>query len=83
MNVSVAQAKNQLPKLIRAFEQGETVVITRNGKPVAQLAPPPPERRKVRFDTMGAAFTSSLVGTIRSLSINLGPETLERLPAGH
>lgn len=52
MEVSVAQAKNQLPKLIRAFEQGERVVITRNGKPVAQLAPPPPKRRKVRFDTM-------------------------------
>ncbi len=52
MDVSVAQAKNQLPKLIRAFEQGERIVITRNGKPVAQLGPPPPQRRKVRFDTM-------------------------------
>ena len=52
MDVSVAQAKNQLPKLIRAFEQGERVVVTRNGKPVAQLAPSPPKRRKVRFDTM-------------------------------
>ena len=35
MDVSVAEAKNRLPKLIRAVEQGEAVVITRNGKPVA------------------------------------------------
>jgi antitoxin (DNA-binding transcriptional repressor) of toxin-antitoxin stability system len=29
-----------------------TDVITRNGKPVAQLAPPPPERRKAQFGGM-------------------------------
>jgi antitoxin (DNA-binding transcriptional repressor) of toxin-antitoxin stability system len=32
--------------LIRAVEEGEEVVITRHGKPVAQLAAPPPERRQ-------------------------------------
>ena len=52
MDVSVAEAKNRLPELIRAFEAGESVVITRHGKPVAQLAPPPPERRKVIFGAM-------------------------------
>lgn len=52
MDVSIAEAKNNLPKLIRAVEDGQQVVITRHGKPVAQLAPPPPPRRKVRFDTM-------------------------------
>lgn len=52
MDVSIAEAKNRLPKLIRAVENGEQVVITRHGKPVAQLAPPPPTRRQVRFDTM-------------------------------
>jgi antitoxin (DNA-binding transcriptional repressor) of toxin-antitoxin stability system len=52
MDVSVAEAKNHLPRLIRAFEQGEPVVITRNGKPVAQLARPPATRREVRFGTM-------------------------------
>ena len=46
MDVSVAEAKNRLPELIRAVEHGEDVVITRHGKPVAQLAPPPPERRR-------------------------------------
>jgi prevent-host-death family protein len=52
MDVSIAEAKNRLPQLVRAFEEGESVVITRNGKPVAQLAPPPPKRRKVRFGSM-------------------------------
>jgi prevent-host-death family protein len=52
MDVSIAEAKNRLPELIRAVEDGERVVITRHGKPVAQLAPPPPERRKVRLGGM-------------------------------
>jgi len=50
MDVSVAEAKNRLTRWIRAVEQGESVVITRNGKPVAQLAPAPSHKRSVRFD---------------------------------
>jgi prevent-host-death family protein len=52
MDINIAEAKNQLTRLIRAVEAGESIVITRNGKPVAQIAPPPPERRKVRFGSM-------------------------------
>jgi prevent-host-death family protein len=52
MNVSTAEAKNRLPELIRAMQNGEKVVITRHGQPVAQLAPPPPEARKVIFGGM-------------------------------
>lgn len=52
MDVSVAEAKNRLPELIRAVEAGESVVITRNGKPVAQLTPPPLERRTIKLDSM-------------------------------
>ena len=52
MDVSIAEAKNRLPELIRAVENGEKVVITRHGKPVAQIAPPPPDRRKVRLGGM-------------------------------
>jgi prevent-host-death family protein len=46
MEVSTAEAKNRLSELIRAVEGGEQVVITRHGRPVAQLGPPPAERRK-------------------------------------
>lgn len=36
---SVAEAKNNLPSLIAKAEAGEEVVITRHGKPVAELRP--------------------------------------------
>jgi antitoxin (DNA-binding transcriptional repressor) of toxin-antitoxin stability system len=52
MDVSIVEAKNRLPELIRAVENGEKVIITRHGKPAAQLARPPAERRKVRFGGM-------------------------------
>lgn len=52
MDVSVADAKNRLPALIRAMEDGETIVITRHGRPVAQLAPPPRDRRRVVLGAM-------------------------------
>jgi antitoxin (DNA-binding transcriptional repressor) of toxin-antitoxin stability system len=38
--------------MIRAVEAGERVIITRHGKPVAQISPPPPERRQVRLGGM-------------------------------
>jgi prevent-host-death family protein len=37
--VSAYEAKTHLPRLLRAAERGETVIITRHGKPVAKLAP--------------------------------------------
>ena len=52
MEVSIAEAKNRLTELIRAVEAGEEIVITRHGKPVAQLTPPSPARRPVRLGGM-------------------------------
>ena len=52
MEISTAEARNRFTELLRFVEDGEPVVITRHGRPVAQLAPPPVERRKVRFDGM-------------------------------
>jgi len=52
MEVSDEEAKNRLPDLIRAVEDGEQVVIIRDVRPVAQIAPPPPERRKPVLDGM-------------------------------
>ena len=44
--VSAYEAKTHLPRLIRAVEQGETVIITRHGRPVAKLAPVGDQRRE-------------------------------------
>ena len=52
MDFSIAEAKNRLPELIRAMEQGKEIIITRHGKPVAQLMPAPTNRRQVRLGGM-------------------------------
>jgi prevent-host-death family protein len=36
---SIAEARNHLPRLIKAAAEGEEVVITRHGRPVAELKP--------------------------------------------
>ena len=53
MDISTAEAKNRFTELIRVVADGEPVVITRHGRPVAQLGPPPPQvRRKARLGGM-------------------------------
>lgn len=53
MDVTTGDAKNRLSELIRRAEQdGETIVITRHGKPVAQIVPPPAPRKRVRLGEM-------------------------------
>ena len=47
ITVGVYEARTHLAKLIRAVERGETVLITRHGKPVAQFAPIKDERARV------------------------------------
>lgn len=74
MDVSVAEAKNQLSQLVRAVESGETVVITRNGRAVAQLVPAPAKRRKARLGGMR--------GRIRFLSGWDAPVDIDRFLNG-
>ena len=45
--VNIHEAKTQLSKLIALSEQGETVIISRNGTPVVQLVPAPSARKPV------------------------------------
>jgi prevent-host-death family protein len=46
---SVAEAKNQLSRLIDRALEGEPVVITRHGHPVVEIKPlKPPRRRTAR-----------------------------------
>ncbi len=52
MKVSVADAKNKLPELIKAVEDGEPVTICRRGVPVVDIVrtkKPAPQKR-----TLGA-----------------------------
>lgn len=72
VTVGAYEAKTHLSKLLAAVEQGETIVITRHGKEIAHLTPPP---RRVRS-------VSEALDELRELSkgITLGPDvTLEEL----
>ena len=50
--VSVAEAKAHLSDLISRAAEGETVNITRRGKPVAQLVPAQKQPKKVDVDML-------------------------------
>lgn len=53
MKVSVADAKNKLPELIKAVEDGESVTICRRGVPVVDLVrTQKPKRQKPKFGTL-------------------------------
>jgi prevent-host-death family protein len=57
MQVNVHEAKSQLSRLLELVEEGETVVIARHGRPVAELVP---ARRKGGFP-FGVARSEPLV----------------------
>ena len=46
--IGVYEAKTQLPRLLDEVERGESVTITRHGRPVARLVPIRGRRRSVR-----------------------------------
>lgn len=49
--VSIKDAKNRLTELARQVEKGETIVVTRNGKPVFDLVPHQ-SKRGLRLDAV-------------------------------
>jgi prevent-host-death family protein len=63
MRVSVAEAKNKLPELIRAAENGEPITICRRGEPVVDL---------VR--TRKSATKKRVLGTLRGKIIEIDPD---------
>jgi prevent-host-death family protein len=52
MKVNVAFAKNKLPELIKAVEDGESVTICRRGKPVVDLIRTAKASRRPKFGTL-------------------------------
>jgi prevent-host-death family protein len=53
MKVSVAEAKNTLPKLIKAVEDGESVTIYRHGTPVVDIVRTTrADHEKPKFETL-------------------------------
>jgi antitoxin (DNA-binding transcriptional repressor) of toxin-antitoxin stability system len=60
MQLSIREAKARLSEAIVAMESGEQVILTRNGRVVAEISPPPPETKKGNI--LAALRRSPLVG---------------------
>ena len=57
MNVSVRDLRNEGGRVLDRVERGETVTITRNGRPVAELRPlPRPARSLADLDRLFAGL---------------------------
>lgn len=57
MKISVAEAKNKLPELIKAVENGDSVTICRHGKPVVDIVrTTKPEKEKPKLGTLKGKF---------------------------
>ncbi|WP_375395675.1 type II toxin-antitoxin system Phd/YefM family antitoxin [uncultured Sphingomonas sp.] len=59
VTVALADAKARLSELIGRVEAGETVSITRRGKPVARLVKETSVRKPIDFDAMRRAQAMS------------------------
>jgi prevent-host-death family protein len=44
--ITVREANQNFSQVIAAAERGETIVVTKNGKPVAKITPQPEDRTK-------------------------------------
>jgi prevent-host-death family protein len=52
MQVNMHEAKTNLSSLAERASKGERVIIARAGKPLVELVPVRPERRKIKFGTL-------------------------------
>jgi prevent-host-death family protein len=51
-SIAFAEAKARLSELVDDVEAGESVCITRHGKPVAEIRPISKEREPIDFDAL-------------------------------
>ena len=68
--VQASDAKTHLPQLLDEVERGETLVITRHGRPIARLTPETDRRRE---------DTDQAIAAIRALRRRTGKITVEEL----
>jgi prevent-host-death family protein len=52
--IQASAAKARFAELLNDVERGETIVITRHGKTIAQIGPPPARRREEIERTIAA-----------------------------
>lgn len=73
--VSAAEANRNFSALLRRVQQGERVIITSRGRPVAEIAPPQQKPRAER-----EAALDALLARLRQQEVtSIGPWTREEL----
>ena len=76
--VQASEAKVHLPQLLDDVEHGETILITRHGRPIARIVPEKDHRQEV---------IDKAIASIKSLRSRTGnitvAELLEARHAGH
>ena len=70
--VQASVAKAHLAELLDQVERGETVVITRHGKPIARLVPEQAQRKQ---------DIEKAIAGIKELRKQAGPATIEEILA--
>jgi prevent-host-death family protein len=68
--IQASDAKTRLPQILHEVERGETVRITRHGRPIARIVPEP-RRRQEEVD--------KAIESIRALRKRIGKITLDEL----
>ncbi|MBW8060342.1 MAG: type II toxin-antitoxin system prevent-host-death family antitoxin [Solirubrobacterales bacterium] len=87
MNVSVRELRNHTARVITAVEAGEHVVLTKHGRPVAEIVP-----RRERVESMPAADFMGMMEGLQEMWHEAGVQgdpgdyelgyTTDDLPAG-
>lgn len=64
MNIPLKQARDRLAELLHRAEAGETVVITRHGKPVADLIAHQEKKTGINLEAMRAYKKANGIGRL-------------------
>lgn len=70
--VQASEAKTHLPQLLDEVERGETIIITRHGRPIARIIPEAHRRQQE---------INQAIEDIKELRKQTGPITLEEILA--
>jgi prevent-host-death family protein len=73
-SVSIAEAKSRFAALVARAEAGETIVVTRSGRPVARLGPLPP-RRPINYGELRGVFLAEDLSIPEELMQDFEPST--------
>lgn len=68
--IQASEAKTHLPRLLDEVERGETLIITRHGRPIARIVPEV-DRQQEKID--------AAMDVIRGLRQRTGPIAIEEL----